>query len=49
MLELEALPTDFSDLSDIVVFFFSFKYLKMKNFGNLVHLRNFHNEGLVFT
>jgi hypothetical protein len=34
MLELETLPTDFSDFSDIVEF--SFKHLKMKNIENLV-------------
>jgi hypothetical protein len=38
MLELETLTTDFSDLNDIVVFF---KYLKMKNFENLVYLHTF--------
>jgi hypothetical protein len=39
MLELETSPTDFSDFGDIVVFFF--KYLKMKNIGNLVLLHTF--------
>jgi hypothetical protein len=39
MLDLETLPTDFTDLSDIVEFFF--KYLKMKNIENLVLLHTF--------
>jgi hypothetical protein len=38
MQELETLPTDLSDLNDIVVFF---KYLKKKIFENLEHRHTF--------